>query len=251
MKKAEMVWIAHERYNEDADVNLICFPYAGGSATYFAPLKSKIDPAINVCPILYPGRERNLRNKKIYNTVEEMAVEFVQSCGYLFQKKFALLGHCTGSLIAYEIALVAKKLYGVSPVMFFASSAPAPSYEQFFPKRAYSDEELTKQLLDNQMIDEEFVQNKAYSTYYLPLMRSDLQMHANYEPKEPYVKMETSVKVLYGDSDSLFKNKDAINQWNNFAEHGVTSAVFPGGHFYIDSCREEVGALITNDLCGR
>ena len=55
----KMIWIAHARYAEDAAVNLLCFSYAGGSAAYFSPLKAEIDSRINLCPVLYPGRERN------------------------------------------------------------------------------------------------------------------------------------------------------------------------------------------------
>ena len=72
MGQSGITWIAHERYSSEADIDLICFPYAGGSASYFAPLKSKIDKRINVCPVLYPEREKNMKTGS-FDTIEEMA----------------------------------------------------------------------------------------------------------------------------------------------------------------------------------
>ena len=100
----KMTWIAHARYAEDAAVNLLCFPYAGGSAAYFSPLKAEIDSRINLCPVLYPGRERNAGIPN-FDTLEACAKAFVTENPQLFQKPVAFFGHCTGSLVAYEAAI--------------------------------------------------------------------------------------------------------------------------------------------------
>ena len=248
MSDNKLTWISHERYYDEAEYNLICFPYAGGSAAYFASLKSCIDKKINLCPVLYPGREKNAKLNIKYETIEEMAMAFVSENEHLFEKKFALLGHCTGSLVAYETELAIEKLYHRHAEIFFASSAPAPSCEQFFPKQGFSDNEMTEYLLSNKMIDKSFVENPVYSSYFLPLMKTDLKMHLKYEPCKPYIKMNTSVNVLYGTEDMLFKNDNAINEWEYFTKNGVESSKFCGGHFYIDLCRDEVGGFISGNL---
>ena len=250
MTDNKLTWISHQRFNEYADYNLICFPYAGGSATYFAPLKANIDKKINVCPVLYPCREKNSKCSVNFETIEEMAEVFAYENAYLFDKNFAFLGHCTGTLVAYETALAVKRIYGKNPSAFFASSAPAPSCEQFFLKQSLSEDELTEYLLQNKMINNDFVNNPIYSSYFMPLMRNDLNMHLKYEPKIPYAKICTSVNVLYGDEDALFTNNNAINEWENFTDYGVKSSRFCGGHFYLDSCRTEVGKLINSTLIG-
>ena len=244
---SNLCWIAHERYSENASVNLICFSYVGGSATYFAPLKTKIDSRINICPVLYPGREKNI-GKKGFDTVREMAQAFARENKYLFERRFALLGHCTGALIAYEVAVAVQELYNVSPDAFIASSSPAPSCKQFWPKNELLDDELTMYLLNNHMVDLDFTKNEIYTTYYLPLIRSDLQMFTRYTPSAPYARIKTSVNVLRGDSDMLFDNPDAVSAWKYFTEGGVTEDVFTGGHFYIDQHRGEVGEYITKKL---
>ena len=79
----KMIWIAHARYAEDAAVNLLCFSYAGGSAAYFSPLKAEIDSRINLCPVLYPGRERNAGIPN-FDTLEACAKAFVTENPQLF-----------------------------------------------------------------------------------------------------------------------------------------------------------------------
>lgn len=242
-----LIWMAHQRYSEAAQMNLLCFPYAGGSSTFFSPLKMKIIPQINVCPILYPGREKNI-GKNGFDTIEEMASVLVKENPEFFTREYALMGHCTGALIAYEVALAAEQEYGRSPKVFFASAAPAPSCPQFFHKDKLSDGELTRQLIHNKMIDKAFAEKDVYTEYYLPLMRRDLEMHTNYSPETPFRKMKTEVKVIFGEEDSLFQDKQTVEDWNLFAEHGVQSMSFPGGHFYINECRSEVAELINQSL---
>ena len=149
---------------------------------------------------------------------------------------------------AYEAALAAEKKYGAPPVRFFASSAPAPSCGQFFPDLDISDEEMTAYLVENGMIDEKFASDSVFISYFLPLMRKDLGLHLKYRPAEPYRKMDTEVIVMYGSSDRLFGDKSAILRWKDFAEKGVRSFRFEGGHFYIDKCRSDAGKLISQLL---
>lgn len=245
--KRDICWVAHERYDEKAELNLICFPYAGGSASFFAPFKRSIDKTINLCPVLYPGREKNAGVPN-FNSIEETAQAFVDANPWLFEKRYALLGHCTGALMAYEVALAAEKDYGAAPCLFFASSAPAPCCEQFFQKDRISGEELTERMIESGMIDRDFAEGEAFSTYYLPLLQEDLKMHTKYTPQQPYSQMKTRAVVLYGDEDPLLQNPDAIHGWNRFAEYGVASVAFPGGHFYLSSCREQVGQAICHAL---
>ena len=247
MSNSQIIWTAHERYTEEADITLICFPYAGGSATYFAPLKSKIDKRINICPVLYPGREKNMKIP-FFDTIKKMAEQLVLDNEKLFRKRYALMGHCTGSLIAYETALAAERIYGTRPEVFIASSAPAPSCKQFFDDMNYTDDQLTDQLINSHMIDRSFAENDMFSSYYLPLIKKDLEMHMRYRPHAPYKKMDTSVFVMYGDEDSLFSDSEPINRWSDHITGKVRSMAFHGGHFYLDKNREQAGQFISDLL---
>lgn len=240
-------WISHERISDTGEINLICFPYAGGSSTYFAPLKAHIDRRINVLPVLYPGHEKNIRIKP-FDTVEETAYAFAKDNPGLFDGRYAFLGHCTGSLFAYETALSAQQLYGTRAELLIASSSPAPSCEQFFPKKAYTDAELKEHLVQSGMIDSEFAEDEFFSSYFLPLLKKDLDMHLKYTPASPCRKTDTPVLVMYGSDDEIFRDEETINRWADFTDREVSAKRFRGGHFYIDSDREEAGKAISDAL---
>ena len=93
-------WIAHYNNIENSDYNLFCFPYTGGSASYFAPWINEMPENVGIAPVLYPMRETRF-TEPLMNTVEEMAAALVEDSIDLFRKPFAFYGHCSGAVIAY------------------------------------------------------------------------------------------------------------------------------------------------------
>ena len=68
-------WVNHARITDGAQVNLLCFTYAGGSPSLFAPWKKYIPDSINVYPILYPMREKR-RQEMLPEDTSVLAVAF-------------------------------------------------------------------------------------------------------------------------------------------------------------------------------
>ena len=58
---------------------MICFPYAGGCASFYGKWKNEINE-IEICPIQLPGREESFREEKIYDmeTVVEQVLEKIE-----------------------------------------------------------------------------------------------------------------------------------------------------------------------------
>ncbi len=250
MRMSELKWIAHERYTQEANINLICFPYAGGSATYFAPLKSKIDKRINVCPVLYPGREMN-KDIENFATIEELAENFVKSSPNLFTKPFVLFGHCLGAIVAFETATFVNKLYGKKAELLIVSSAQAPEQKLVESNFNYTVEDLTKHLIKTKMIDKSFAKSETYKDYFLPLIIKDMKLHMKYSLNLAYQKIDTPLLVMYGNKDKLFRDSSFISKWKELTYGEVESKVFPGGRFYIDNNRTEVAEFISDKTLER
>ncbi|WP_354644578.1 thioesterase II family protein [Kitasatospora camelliae] len=47
----------HLRTGPRADRRLVCFPHAGGSASYFRPVATALSPRVEVIAVQYPGRQ--------------------------------------------------------------------------------------------------------------------------------------------------------------------------------------------------
>ena len=57
IKRNKNKWFAHQTSNPEAKLNLLCFVFAGGSPSFFAPWKTIFPSTVNLMPVLYPGRE--------------------------------------------------------------------------------------------------------------------------------------------------------------------------------------------------
>jgi surfactin synthase thioesterase subunit len=112
-------------------VELFAFPHIGAGPTLFHALRAAIAPAgVAVTGALLPGRGRRLRESPC-RTMDDLVAEFAGMArrdGFsAFAGDYALAGHCSGSLVAYEIA----KLLVESPcrnprLLLLCSCLPPP-----------------------------------------------------------------------------------------------------------------------------
>ena len=49
-------WIAHGIERSEAEINIVCFPFAGGTASNYAKWKNCLSDKYSVYPMLYPAR---------------------------------------------------------------------------------------------------------------------------------------------------------------------------------------------------
>lgn len=257
MRKIINKWIAHSTNRENADVNLLCFTYAGGSPSFFAPWKKLFGENINLCPVLYPGRELR-KNDPMPDSVEELAYEFVSENGELFSKPYAVFGHCTGALIGYEAVLAARKLFGCEPLIFFASGCESPRYAMSemvagFRGKEPTNEEMLESLLEYELVDQNFAANQTFLDYYLPIYRVDLRILAAYK-KESDELMDCPIFTLHGNKDRMV-NSQKIASWKYYTRGELTDKVYEGKHFYVNDYKKEVCSIVSekieSEMCRR
>jgi len=53
-------WIQYERQIDNPSMRVFCFPYAGGSALFYARWYKYLDESAEVFPIQLPGRESRI-----------------------------------------------------------------------------------------------------------------------------------------------------------------------------------------------
>lgn len=60
IKRSLNKWISHQRITDKGEINLLCFVFAGGSPSFFAPWKNSFPEWVNFIPVLYPQREKGI-----------------------------------------------------------------------------------------------------------------------------------------------------------------------------------------------
>jgi pyochelin biosynthesis protein PchC len=219
-------------------VRLLCFPYAGGTASYYYAMAEALPKDIELLAIQYPGRQDRFREKCIgdLRVLASRAASEIRD--RIHETPFALFGHSMGSVVAFEVACLLEDT-GYRAENLFASGRYAPSFapsENHDPFHEMSDHSLFTALLQDSRsrskILRELLQHEDYVKLILPSIRADYQAIETYEyaPRPP---LSCPISVLIGEDDPHVAGQTA----RTWAEHTAVDCnvhIFPGDHFYLD-----------------
>ena len=235
-------WIAHGKECSEADVHIICFPFAGGTASNYACWKNFFPESYAVCPVLYPGRERRAAEQMPEN-LEMLAEAFVRENESLFERPFVLFGQCTGATVAYEVVREIRKQYNKAPILFVASGAVSPRTPAISGIGRMTDEELIKFLLDSGRITEEALRIPMFMEYYFPVMKADFAMLEKYKYPGDFM-LPCPILTIKGDKDML-ATEEEFEKWREYAPKGNFHLEVEGEHYFLDSQMETICSAIT------
>src|SRR5690242_16412325 len=95
-------WFRRYQAAPGAPVRLLCFPHAGGAATWYFPVARALAPHVDVIAVQYPGRQ-DRRLEPLVTDLTELAARIVAALPD-DDRPLGLLGHSMGATVAYEVA---------------------------------------------------------------------------------------------------------------------------------------------------
>ena len=241
-KMMKSKWFFHPRVNEKSELNLILFPFAGGNASVFIPWKRWMPQEWSVYPVLYPGRGTR-GNDPLESDLRKMAKQFVEENRELFNHRFALFGHCTGIIVAYEVSKILKKEYGINPAFFISSCGASPEHRLFDQDiESMTDDQFLEMLIDTGRMSPEATKMDGFTEYYLPIMKNDFLMIDHYEPSEIEM-IDCPVNVIISSDDELIR-PEQIESWQAYTKAPVSVNTVSGGHYYYEKQPETAVELL-------
>lgn len=239
-------WI--RRFSTGAgDTRLVCFPHAGGSASYFFWLTGLLEPRIDTLAVQYPGRQDRLR-EPCAGSIGELAESIVAALEDWSDLPYCFLGHSMGAVVAYETARLLRRRGRPGPVRLFASGRRAPSAYRPGDVHTRDDEGLIAELLLLGGTDETVLRDPHIRSMALRPTRGDYRAIETYR-HEPGEELDCPVTVLTGDDDPHTTLPEA-EAWRRHTSGRFELCVFPGGHFFLDRHRVEVADMIRAQLGG-
>jgi surfactin synthase thioesterase subunit len=238
-------WVRRYREGAPDAPRLICFPHAGGAASYFYPYARALTPAIDVLAVQYPGRQDRYTEPHVQN-VQELAAQITTALRPWTDRPFAFFGHSMGAILAFEVARNFQRDGAAMPDRLFVSGRRAPSClrDEFVHRqddRGLLDDVRTLAGTDQRLLaDEEMLQ------MVLPTIRSDYTAIETYT-MAPGPPITCPITVLIGDSDPKSTVPEA-RAWETHTTEECVVKVFPGGHFFLDPHRQDVLDLIVAQL---
>lgn len=244
----ECKWIAHGSNNDKAKINLLCFPYPGGSAGGFAKWKFRFSDEINVCPVLYPMRERR-RKENLPDSFVDFVDTFIKENTELFNKDFAIFGYCAGAAIGFEVAVKIRELTGKDPVYFMAASSEAPAYVKdsaIISGEENKNEAALKYLRSLDVFDEETITSSSFMKYYLPILIADAKLLGSYEASN-VKSFGFNLDIAIGVKDKSI-NTCKAEEWKNVTNGSFEIYKYDAGHFFVDDNLEDICVKISKKL---
>ncbi|MEU4205907.1 alpha/beta fold hydrolase [Streptomyces sp. NPDC045470] len=239
-------WLVPYGTCPEPEFRVVCFPHAGGSASYYPWLRSAVPPTGELLCVQYPGRQERHREAPVerFGPMVETVTELLRARPRL---PLVLFGHSLGSLIAYETALAlgddAGPLRGL-----IVSGRRAPSVRP--PSRAR--EMTTRQVLAEARvlggIDPALLNDPGVLELILPALRADYRLAESYVP-EPGAAVSCPMTVLTGTTDPRVSSEDAA-AWRTHTTGTCTVHEVEGGHFFFENERRTVLDLIGHALDG-
>ncbi|MCP9211496.1 thioesterase II family protein [Streptomyces sp. NEAU-Y11] len=207
-----------------AAYRLVCFPHAGGSASFFREWADGL-PEAEVLAVCYPGRAERI-GEPLAEDLPMLARDIAGALGEFADLPLTLFGHSMGAPIALETAR-ALEASGVPVAHLFASGsrdAPLPEAAQ------EPDEEqvVVEELLSMGGTSHDMMDDALFRELVLPYVMGDARLYHGYRmPAQPLLRCP--VTVVTGDRD---ENTDR-RPWTSLTTASVAQVTVPGGHFYL------------------
>ena len=230
-----------------ASLRLLCFPFAGAGTAVFRNWADLLPRHVEPWAVQLPAREDRLR-EAAYNAWPALHAGLVSAFNRLPAQPTALFGHSMGAVMAFELARYLQASGKPAPKHLFVSGRawPGTGLPQDHGIDLRDDAGLLAMMegrygsLPASMAHPE-IREMAVET-----LRSDLRLLDSYQYR-PGLPLDCPITALTGDSDPTTRGGLA-DAWRTESSVGFSSEAFAGGHFFLESQRQNVLSLISDRL---
>lgn len=219
---------------------LMLIPFAGGGASVFRHWAKAFPVNIEVFALQLSGREDRI-NTPPFTDWDEMISACHAAMACWPKMPIAFYGHSLGAVIALELARTVATDSPERLQHLFCAARPWPGKPH-----------PTEQPDIDSLGDDEFlrVMNERYGTLHpsfeideireltLPSLRADLKLLNSYiyHSSKP---LPCPLTVYSGVTDPITSTAP-LNEWQPETASTFTSRSFNGGHFFLETCRDEL-----------
>lgn len=230
-------WVRRFHPSAVARNRLICFPHAGGSASFFYPVSTALTPDFEVLAVQYPGRH-DRRTEKNIEDVGELADRVFEAIAPWCEGRVAFFGHSMGAIVAFEVVRRLERREGIAPLALIVSGRRGPSTHRVETVHRRSDEGVIAEIQYLSGTDSKLLDDQEVVQMILPAIRSDYKAIETYR-YDPGPKLSCPILALVGNSDTR-NTIDEVKDWGQHTSREFHLQVYPGGHFYLNDRPAEV-----------
>ncbi len=220
-------------------VQLLCLPYAGGSAaSIYSSWKRKLSSDVEVIPLELPGRGKRIR-EPLVQSVDEAVDDIMDKNRVRFHegKPYNLFGHSMGGLLAFELCHKIKEAGFSLPENLFVSAFHPPHVKINKEDHLLPMNEFAEKMVKDGSVPEKILHDKDLYQIFIPVLYMDYRMVFQYRHKlkEP---LDCNLHLFTGNRD--FSVCHARREWAFYTKGDFKDHIFEGGHFFIRESEQQV-----------
>ena len=219
--------------NPAARLRLVCFPFAGGSASAFRPWAAAMPSHVELWAMQLPGREERITERPLVR-IAPMVEESYSALAPRLDLPIAFFGHSMGALIAFELAR------RIAPLKLFLSGCRGPRLPVRHSLHTLSQPQLLADLRRLGGSPAAVLDDPDLMRVLLPAIYADLEASETYQYRENNERLHSPITALGGNHDPLASEND-LASWSAETDGEFRLKMFPGGHFYF---RNDLPALL-------
>ena len=236
-------WIRRYCPSGAATGRVVCFPHAGGSATYYHPLSQRVAPDVDVIALQYPGRQ-DRRQEACITEISVLADRIAEQLMRLDDTPTLFFGHSMGATLAFEVAWRLEQLGRNAPRRLIVSARNAPGIARGEKVHERDDAGIIAEVRRLNGTESAVLADTEILLLAIPAIRGDYQAIETYSYTPGRI-VNCPITAFAGDSDQRADIKD-VDAWRHYTESDFRIRVFTGGHFYLASHLSAIAAEITS-----
>ncbi|MGW0838148.1 thioesterase II family protein [Streptomyces prunicolor] len=238
-------WIARPQRMANPEVRVFCFPHAGAGAAAFAPWARRLLPGAELCAVRYPGRENRI-DEAPFQDLQLLVDALEQAVTPLADRPFLFVGHCSGSIVALELARRLGERQGRLPAALFVSSIAGPVRRSSESIHLLPREAFFERVAHYGGIDESVLGDPEIMDLFEPTLRADFRV-VEEGGSGHTARLDAPITAVGGRHDPFVTFED-LAAWR-----GETSAAFSlhhveAGHFVLDEVMERMVDALPSHL---
>lgn len=243
----DSTWLKDYGKAHDAPHTLVILPHAGGSASFYLPLATRLAPQVSALVVQYPGRQERRREPGLRD-LRETAGQLAESIIDGAAGPVSLLGHSMGALIAYETAHILRdKVFPLERLFVSGRRSPALGSNPL-EQNLIGDDTILADVRHLDPTAAALLDDPDLLAMVLPALRADYAatLAYRYLPGTP---LDCPVHVLTGDRDPKVTVAEAP-AWAGLTTGESTLHTFDGDHFFFVQHTDDTAQLIKDTLRG-
>lgn len=216
-----------------AKYNMLCFPFAGGTAEYYLPWKNQLSKDIQVCPVQLPGRSYRWQ-EPVYSDIVTLVDDMLPVIKPILDARpYIIFGHSMGGYIAYELCKRLTQEKASLPGLFIVSALLGPKHwHNRQPISHLSDQDFNQFFINLGGFHPELLKHASFLKMQMSLLRNDIHLCENYHYQQP-ANFPFPILALAGSQDEYIR-PESLLAWQEETKNEFTFHEFKGNHFYIN-----------------